>query len=174
MCGICGCVGKIDPAHLRRMTEVMDHRGPDDEGIHTDQESALGVRRLSIIDVPGGNQPIANEDGSVVVVFNGEIYNYLELRTRLEGRRHRFFTRSDTEVLVHLYEEYSDALVHLLQGMSAFALWDTKRQRRLLARDRLGIKSLYVRKNNPSSSLAEPAACVAERRADVARVQPFI
>ncbi len=143
MCGICGVVGVVDRAVLQRMTDSMVHRGPDDEGFHLADGIGLGARRLSIIDVSGGHQPISNEDGSLVVVFNGEIYNHRELRTRLETQGHRFTTRSDTEVLVHLYEEYGDASVHLLQGMFAFALWDAKRRRLLLARDRLGIKPLY-------------------------------
>jgi len=143
MCGFCGVLGPVDAFRLRNMLKIMLHRGPDDEGSHLADGIGLGVRRLSIIDVPGGHQPIANEDGSVVVAFNGEIYNHQELRTRLEGQGHRFRTRSDTEVLVHLYEEYGDALVHLLQGMFAFAIWDAKRHRLLLARDRLGIKPLY-------------------------------
>jgi len=143
MCGICGCLGQADPVVLRRMTDRLVHRGPDDQGFHQGAGIGLGVRRLSIIDVPGGHQPIANEDGLVIVVFNGEIYNHQELRTRLAGQGHRFCTKSDTEVLVHLYEEYGDALVHLLQGMFAFALWDAKRHRLLLARDRLGIKPMY-------------------------------
>ncbi len=143
MCGICGVIGIVDPYVPRHMTRTMVHRGPDDEGFHVADGVGLGVRRLSIIDVPGGHQPIANEDGTVVVVFNGEIYNHRELRARLETKGHHFATRSDTEVLVHLYEEYSDALVHLLQGMFAFAIWDANRHRLLLARDRVGIKPLY-------------------------------
>src|SRR5512143_1946112 len=143
MCGICGATGGLDPEALRAMTEALAHRGPDDAGSFTASGISLGVRRLSIIDVPGGHQPIGNEDGSVTVAFNGEIYNHRELRARLEGQGHRFRSKSDTEVLVHLYEEYGDALVHLLQGMFAFALWDAKQHRLLLARDRLGIKPLY-------------------------------
>jgi asparagine synthase (glutamine-hydrolysing) len=130
------------------MAEALIHRGPDDEGFYEAPDIGLGVRRLSIIDVAGGHQPIANEDGTIVVAFNGEIYNHKELRARLEGERHRFGTRTDTEVLVHLYEEYGDASVHLLQGMFAFALWDGKRHRLLLARDRLGMKPLYYTQLN--------------------------
>jgi asparagine synthase (glutamine-hydrolysing) len=143
MCGICGMVGHINASALRTMAQTMVHRGPDDEGFHIAEDVGLGARRLSIIDVAGGHQPITNEDGNLVVVFNGEIYNHRELRARLETKGHRFATRSDTEVLVHLYEEYGDASVHLLQGMFAYALWDTRRRRLLLARDRLGIKPLY-------------------------------
>src|SRR6266550_934122 len=143
MCGICGVLGPIDASVLRSMTRTMVHRGPDDEGFYLADGIGLGVRRLSIIDVAGGHPPITNEDGTLVVVFNGEIYNHGKLRARLETQGHRFATRSDTEVLVHLYEEYGDASVHLLGGMFAFAMWDARRQRLLLARDRLGIKPLY-------------------------------
>ncbi len=150
MCGICGIVGRFNPNLMDIMTNTMIHRGPDDCGFHCGEGIGLGARRLSIIDVAGGHQPILDEDRSVIVVFNGEIYNHRELRARLEWLGHRFRTRSDTEVLVHLYREYGDALVHLLQGMFAFALWDTKRRRLLLARDRLGIKPLYYAEANGS------------------------
>ncbi|HEX4601155.1 MAG TPA: asparagine synthase (glutamine-hydrolyzing) [Gemmatimonadales bacterium] len=143
MCGICGVVGAVDPGVLERMTDTMVHRGPDDRGLFCDEGIGLGVRRLSIIDVGGGHQPMCNEDATLTVVFNGEIYNYRELRRRLEGRGHGFATGSDTEVLLHLYEEYGDASVHLLEGMFAYALWDSRRRRLLLARDRLGIKPVY-------------------------------
>src|SRR6266516_5568182 len=162
MCGICGVVGPIDASVLERMTETMVHRGPDDEGFHLADGVGLGAQRLSIIDVAGGHQPIANEDGTVVVVFNGEIYNHRELRSRLETQGHRFATRSDTEVLVHLYEEYGDASVHLLQGMFAFALWDEKRRRLLLARDRLGIKPLYYVQANGSFLFASEVKALLE------------
>ncbi len=157
MCGICGIQGQPDPRVLGRMTRSLNHRGPDDEGHQQVDGTALGVCRLSIIDVPGGHQPIANEDGSVLVAFNGEIYNHRELRTRLEERGHHFRTQSDTEVLVHLYEEYGDALVHPLQGMFAFALWDAKRHRLLLARDRLGIKPVYYATTSDSIVFASEA-----------------
>lgn len=143
MCGICGILGERDEGLIRGMTRRMTHRGPDDEGYYLGDGISLGVRRLSIIDVGGGRQPITNEDGTLVVVFNGEIYNYRDLRPRLEKQGHRFRTDSDTEVLVHLYEEYGEAGVHLLRGMFTFALWDGPRRRLLVARDRLGIKPLY-------------------------------
>lgn len=143
MCGICGVHGRPDEQLIRAMTALMVHRGPDDEGYHLGDEIALGIRRLSIIDVVGGRQPIANEDGSVIVVLNGEIYNYRQLRPQLERRGHRFSTRSDTEVILHAYEEYGDAGVQLLRGMFAYALWDARRRRLVLARDRLGIKPLF-------------------------------
>ncbi len=121
----------------------MVHRGPDDEGVYLDEGVGLGVRRLSIIDLAGGHQPIANEDGTVWVALNGEIYNHRDPRGRLENQGHRFRTRTDTEVLVHLYEEYGEVGVHLLRGMFAYALWDSRRRRLVLVRDRIGIKPLY-------------------------------
>ena len=147
MCGICGFYHfKARPADvqvLRDMLHVQRHRGPDGFGTYTDENVALGMRRLSIIDLEGGNQPISNEDGSILTVFNGEIYNYRQLRELLIQRGHRLRTSSDTEVLVHLYEDYGDDLVYHLRGMFAFAIWDERYRRLLLARDRLGIKPLY-------------------------------
>jgi asparagine synthase (glutamine-hydrolysing) len=125
------------------MNATLVHRGPDGEGYFTDGPVALAMRRLAIIDLQTGDQPIFNEDGTVAVVFNGEIYNYRDLRAELQARGHRFRTRSDTEVLVHGYEEWGDDLPQHLNGMFAFALWDARRQRLLLARDHLGIKPLY-------------------------------
>lgn len=148
MCGIAGFAGDRAreagaPDRLRAMCDAIRHRGPDDAGYYHAPGVALGMRRLSIIDVAGGHQPIGNEDGSVQVVFNGEIYNFRELRRRLQANGHRLATTSDTETIVHLYEELGDALVDELRGMFAFALWDTRRDRLLVARDRLGIKPLY-------------------------------
>jgi asparagine synthase (glutamine-hydrolysing) len=146
MCGICGIVefgGRVDRDALARMTGALRHRGPDDEGFHVSAEAALGFRRLSIIDVQGGNQPLANEEGTVFLVCNGEIYNWQELRADLERRGHRFATRVDTEVLVHLWEEYGPELVQRLNGMFAFALWDAAQRTFFAARDRLGKKPLY-------------------------------
>jgi asparagine synthase (glutamine-hydrolysing) len=128
---------------LKAMGDAIAHRGPDAEGYWSESGLGLVHRRLSIIDLAGGDQPIGNEDGSIQVVFNGEIYNFQELRAELEARGHRFRTRSDTEVLVHLYEEKGEQLVERLRGMFAFALWDQRQRRLLLARDRLGIKPLY-------------------------------
>lgn len=151
MCGIAGIVDfggrPVDVDLLRRMCAALRHRGPDEEGFHVaggDRRAAvgLGVSRLSIIDLAGGQQPVANEDRTVWVVQNGEIYNFLELRTELEARGHRFRSRSDTEVIVHAYEEYGDECVSRLNGMFAFAVWDDRRQRLFLARDRLGKKPL--------------------------------
>jgi asparagine synthase (glutamine-hydrolysing) len=148
MCGICGTYsyGRDNPADaavLQSMLQVITHRGPDDQGVYLNGPVGLGMRRLSIIDLAGGKQPIANEDGSVVVVFNGEIYNYRELAAQLRQRGHVLTTASDTEVIVHLYEDFGDSCVDHLRGMFAFAIWDERRQRLLLARDRLGIKPLY-------------------------------
>jgi asparagine synthase (glutamine-hydrolysing) len=148
MCGIAGIVyadreRPIDGALLRRMTLAMAHRGPDDDGFHTGAGVGLGHRRLSIIDVAGGGQPIYNEDMSKVVILNGEIYNFPELRRELEAHGHRFRTRSDTEAIVHAYEEYGIECVRRLRGMFAFALWDEGERRLLLARDRTGKKPLY-------------------------------
>lgn len=145
MCGICGFTGAPDRNALQRMTDAIAHRGPDDAGYWSAPEISFGMRRLAIVDLETGQQPVFNEDGSIGVVFNGEIYNHTELRVELEAAGHTFHSHhSDTEVLVHLYEEYGDDFLHRLNGMFAIALWDTRRQRLLLARDRAGIKPLYL------------------------------
>jgi asparagine synthase (glutamine-hydrolysing) len=145
MCGICGSTRDPEGSAVAAMNRRLRHRGPDDEGCHVDRESgvALGARRLSIIDVAGGHQPLSNEDGTLWAALNGEIYNHPALQQRLREKGHRLATGTDTEVLVHLYEEYGDALVHALEGMYAFALWDARRGRLLLARDRFGEKPLF-------------------------------
>lgn len=148
MCGIAGIVSSdprepIEAALVHRMCQAIVHRGPDDEGIFANKNTGLGMRRLSIIDVAGGHQPIFNEDGSIWIVFNGEIYNFPELRPGLEARGHRFTTNTDTEVIVHLYEEMGAECVEKLRGMFAFALYDDRRKTLLLARDRLGKKPLH-------------------------------
>ncbi len=148
MCGIAGFVDRRGDAarraaELERMTVAIHHRGPDEDGVLVGDRVALGMRRLSIIDLAGGSQPISNEDGTVHVVFNGEIYNFAEIRSELEADGHRFRTRSDTEVLVHSYEAFGLDLTRRLRGMFAFAIWDQVRERLLLVRDRLGIKPLY-------------------------------
>jgi len=146
MCGIAGFVlrdQEAEPALVRAMCDRIRHRGPDDEGYYVDGACALGIRRLSIIDLSGGHQPIANEDQSLWLVFNGEIYNYRQLRTDLEKRGHRFQTDSDTETLVHLYEQEGPSGVARLRGMFACAIWDAPRRRLFLARDRFGKKPLY-------------------------------
>src|SRR5918996_1608338 len=144
MCGICGLVSldgatAPDPAALAAMNETLIHRGPDSKGSLIDGACGLAMRRLSIIDLAGGDQPIANEDGRVQVIQNGEIYNYRELRERLTAAGHRFRTESDTEVLVHLYEEHGAGFVEQLRGMFAIAVWDRLERRLVLARDRFGI-----------------------------------
>jgi asparagine synthase (glutamine-hydrolysing) len=148
MCGILGFINTdltrpADERTARAMAAAIAHRGPDDEGFYFKENVAMGMRRLSIIDLATGSQPISNEDGSVWVVFNGEIYNFPELRRRLLARGHQFSTHSDTEVIVHLYEDHGDDLVDHLNGMFAFALWDERRRRLLVARDRMGEKPLY-------------------------------
>ena len=147
MCGIAGFFvnGRAEDARgpLRRMTDSLRHRGPDDEGFYVDDQVALGARRLRIIDLETGQQPLANEDGSVRVIQNGEIYNFAHLRERLERHGHRFRTRSDTEVIAHAYEVYGDDCVAQFDGMFALAIWDTSARRLLLARDRMGEKPLY-------------------------------
>lgn len=148
MCGIAGrfephAKGQVTCESIARMCEVLRHRGPDDEGIYLEPGFGMGMRRLSIIDLQTGKQPIRNEDGSVWTVYNGEIYNFGELRAQLERRGHTFYTQTDTEVIVHLYEDYGEAFVTHLTGMFAIALWDTRQQTLILARDRLGIKPLY-------------------------------
>jgi asparagine synthase (glutamine-hydrolysing) len=145
MCGIAGKAGAgpIQESEILRMCDAIAHRGPDDWGTFVESGVALGMRRLSIVDLAGGHQPIANEDGSVVVVFNGEIYNFPSLYQELVAKGHRFSTRSDTEALVHLYEEYGEGMVARLRGMFAFALWDRRHRRLLLARDHFGQKPLF-------------------------------
>ena len=147
MCGICGFYrhepSQGDDTLLRQMGRALAHRGPDDEGYYLCGSLGLGARRLSIIDIPGGRQPMSNEDGSVWIVFNGEIYNYRTLRHELESRGHHLRTQSDTEVIVHLYEEFGERCVERLSGMFAFAIWDEPRRKLLLARDRLGQKPLF-------------------------------
>src|SRR3954464_14207467 len=148
MCGICGVLrrgGAADPSALEAMNAALVHRGPDDQGAFADGPVGLAARRLSIIDLEGGHQPIANEDGTLHVVQNGEIYNHAELRRELEGRGHAFRARCDTEVLVHLYEEHGPDFVERLRGMFAIALWDSGRRRLLLARHRSGSTPLSVR-----------------------------
>lgn len=144
MCGIFGIVADhVDANRVRAATTTLGHRGPDDAGFHFDSSAGLGHRRLSIIDLSGGHQPIYNEDGTKCVIFNGEIYNYLELYQDLTQRGHSFTTRSDTETILHAYEEWGKACVERLRGMFAFAIWDAKSKELFLARDRLGIKPLF-------------------------------
>jgi asparagine synthase (glutamine-hydrolysing) len=144
MCGITGILklsreARIEPGIVRRMCDIMAHRGPDDDGVYCNGPVGLGMRRLSIVDLATGHQPLSNEDGTVWIVFNGEIYNHAELRPQLEAKGHVYRTHSDTETIVHLYEEYGHDCVLHLRGMFAFAIWDTRRQQLFVSRDRLGI-----------------------------------
>jgi len=148
MCGIAGIVATDrltdrEKNRLPRMRDVLVHRGPDEAGLYTDDHAGLAHRRLSIVDLASGQQPLSNEDGTVWVVFNGEIYNHAEIRPELETAGHRYKTRCDTETIVHAYEQWGDLAVERFRGMFAFAIWDQPRRRLLLARDRLGIKPLY-------------------------------
>jgi asparagine synthase (glutamine-hydrolysing) len=177
MCGICGVAAAqpgavADLEAVRRMNARLVHRGPDSDGVFEDGGVAMAMRRLSIIDLEGGDQPISNEDGSVTVVQNGEIYNYRELRGELERRGHRFATASDTEVLVHLYEEHGEGFVERLRGMFAIALWDGRERRLLLARDRFGIKPLYYRVADETLSFASELKAMLEQSGFSRRIDP--
>ncbi len=148
MCGICGKLNfnraaSISPSLLKTMADTIHHRGPDDEGYYVSGPVGFGFRRLSIIDLNTGHQPISNEDGTVWIVFNGEIYNYQELRRHLQTKGHLFKTQTDTEVIVHLFEEFGESCVEKLRGMFAFAIWDERKKELFIARDRVGIKPLY-------------------------------
>ncbi|RMH37836.1 MAG: asparagine synthase (glutamine-hydrolyzing) [Nitrospirae bacterium] len=147
MCGIAGLMyrdgGRVSHQTVARMCETLVHRGPDDQGIFVDRQIGIGMRRLNVIDLVSGHQPIANENEQIWVVFNGEIYNFQDLRMELENRGHKFRTHSDTETIVHAYEEYGPECVSKFNGMFAFAIWDSQRQRVMLARDRVGVKPLY-------------------------------
>jgi asparagine synthase (glutamine-hydrolysing) len=146
MCGIAGAVaprnGFVDPATIGRMQDLLHHRGPDGQGMFVEPNVVLAMRRLAVIDIAGGEQPISNEDGTVWIVYNGEIYNFQEMRDRLVALGHTFRTNSDTEMIVHAYEQYGTACVQHFRGMFAFAIWDKTRERLLLARDRVGKKPL--------------------------------
>lgn len=149
MCGIVGFTGRNNQKSLRTMADSIVHRGPDDNGYYSDGWMNLGVRRLSIVDIEYGKQPISNEDGSVWVVFNGEIYNHAELRKDLENKHHKFKTHhSDTEVIIHLYEEYGEDWPTLVNGMFGVALWNAQHKKLLLYRDRIGKKPLYYALKN--------------------------
>ncbi|HYN88646.1 MAG TPA: hypothetical protein VER55_08950 [Ardenticatenaceae bacterium] len=148
MCGITGKLyydaeRRVEAESLAAMCQSLVHRGPDDEGFYLRDSVGLAVRRLAVIDLDTGHQPIHDESGTVWTVFNGEIYNFADLRQDLERRGHRFYTHTDTEVIVHLYEEYGPEFPRHLNGMFAIALWDERRRRLVLARDQLGIKPLY-------------------------------
>src|SRR5665647_1592372 len=157
---MCGIVGIIEPSSgqrgelLRRMCAAIEHRGPDARGVFEDKRVALGMQRLSIIDVAHGEQPVYNESRTVVAVFNGEIYNFKSLAQDLQHRGHRLASASDSEVIPHLYEEYGDDFVDHLRGMFAIAIWDLERQRLVLVRDRLGKKPLYYKNDHRGFSFA--------------------
>ena len=182
MCGIAGIASSsepIDPGIVERMCETMEHRGPDSRGVFAEPGLSLGVQRLAIIDLIGGDQPIRNEDGSIVVVLNGEIYNFESLREELVRDGHSFATDSDTEVIVHLYEELGDACVDRLRGMFAFALWDRAARRLLLARDRVGKKPLfYAQRAGRLWFASEPRALLASgevsREVDYDAIDTFL
>ena len=165
MCGIYGIAtlrsgAPVDQALVEEMGRHVVHRGPDDSGVYGGDGIALGMRRLSIIDLAGGHQPIADIDDTVWVVCNGEIYNFRAVRRDLEARGHRFRSDSDTEVIVHLYEEYGLDCVKHMDGMFAFALWDTGRSRLVLGRDRLGVKPLYIRRDSSRLIFASEAKAI--------------
>jgi asparagine synthase (glutamine-hydrolysing) len=159
---MCGIAGKVNPDRgdvvgtplLQSMCDAMEHRGPDDEGIFAKDNVGLCMRRLQVVDLPGGHQPMSNEDGSLWIVFNGEIYNYKELRLELESAGHVFQTASDTETILHLFEDKGASCVQDLRGMFSFAIWDTRQQSLFLARDRLGEKPLYYANQGGSLTFA--------------------
>ncbi|HEV2693555.1 MAG TPA: asparagine synthase (glutamine-hydrolyzing), partial [Verrucomicrobiae bacterium] len=153
MCGICGQAKiasdePVDQEMIRRMSRTMFHRGPDDEGYFFDRSVGFGFRRLSIIDLGGGHQPMADAEESVWIVFNGEIYNYKELRTELEGRGHKFRTNSDTEVIIHGYKQWGTDVFNHLNGMFGVAIWDVRKRKLVVARDPMGIKLIYYKITN--------------------------
>jgi asparagine synthase (glutamine-hydrolysing) len=177
MCGICGKLifdpaASVSPALVKSMAETISHRGPDDDGYFISGPVGLGFRRLSIIDLSGGHQPLSNEDGSIHIVFNGEIYNYKELRQYLLGRGHIFRTQSDTETIVHLYEELGEACVEKLRGMFAFAIWDERSKSLFLARDRVGIKPLYYSQSRTSVIFASEIKAILADPEMKAEVRP--
>jgi asparagine synthase (glutamine-hydrolysing) len=177
MCGICGIAsahGAVDPEWLGRMAATLYHRGPDSEGMHVDGGIGIAARRLAIIDLTGGDQPITNENGTIVVVQNGEIYNYRELIRELERAGHMFRTRCDTEVLVHGYEQWGAALWERLRGMFAVAIWDVPRSRLTLARDRFGIKPLYYRDVAGELSFASELDALPQGEIDLDALDAFL
>jgi asparagine synthase (glutamine-hydrolysing) len=175
---MCGIVGRVGPApvserEIRCMCDAIRHRGPDDWGVFVEGGTGLGARRLSIIDIAGGHQPITNEDGTVVVVMNGEIYNYPQLRPELEAAGHRFRTRTDTEVLLHLYEQYGEGMLGRLRGMFAFAVWDRTRRRLLLGRDHFGQKPLFYTVTDGRLTFASEVKALLADNPTLAELSPF-
>jgi len=175
MCGIVGRLSDrpVTEAEIARMCDAIAHRGPDDWGSFVEGDVGLGMRRLSIVDVAGGHQPMTNEDGSVLLVFNGEIYNHEELRAPLLAQGHRFRTRSDTEALIHLYEEHGEAMVAKLRGMFAFAIWDRRRRRLLLARDHFGQKPLFYTEAGTRLTFASEIKALLADDPSLAELSPF-
>src|SRR5437763_1318431 len=172
MCGISGIAfssrsgRSAEAGVVRRMCDVIRHRGPDDDGVFVDGAIGLGMRRLSIVDVAHGHQPMTNEDETVHIVYNGEIYNHADYRAELEQQGHRYRTHCDTETILHLYEEHGAACVERLRGMFAFAIWDQNRRELFIARDRLGVKPLYyVHDANGSLYFASEIKSLLEARA---------
>jgi asparagine synthase (glutamine-hydrolysing) len=177
MCGICGTASTgraVDPDRLAAMSATLVHRGPDSDGMHVDGPVGLAARRLSIIDLETGDQPIGNEDGSVVVVQNGEIYNYAELTRELVRAGHRFRTHGDTEVLVHAYEEWGTGFAERLRGMFAIAIWDARARRLVLARDRYGIKPLYYRVEGDAIDFASELRALPRGEIDLEALEGFL
>src|SRR5881398_635326 len=177
MCGICGVVAPNGGAVADRvaaMSATLVHRGPDSAGEFSDETVALAARRLSIIDLETGDQPIANEDGTLQVVQNGEIYNYRELRHELERAGHRFRTNGDTEVLLHLYEQHGDGFAARLRGMFAVAIWDAPRRRLVLARDPYGIKPLYYRHVGDELRFASELRALPRGEIDLDALESFL
>jgi asparagine synthase (glutamine-hydrolysing) len=177
MCGICGVVsanGSVDPERVARMSATLVHRGPDSSGEFADGAAALAARRLSIIDLATGDQPIANEDGTLHVVQNGEIYNYRELRRELERAGHRFRTNGDTEVLLHLYEQHGTGFAEQLRGMFAVAIWDAPNRRLVLARDRFGIKPLYYHDSGDELAFASELRALPRNEIDLDALEAFL
>src|SRR5437899_13025814 len=178
MCGICGQFkfgnGKpLQPQTVRRMADSIAHRGPDDEGFYFDGALGLGFRRLSIIDLAGGHQPMSDQEESVWVVFNGEIYNFPELKRELEGFGHTFRTRSDTEVIVHGYRQWGDEVLNRLNGMFGLAIWDARQRRLVLARDPFGIKLVYYRIDGDRVYFGSEIRAVLAATHDRAEVDPI-
>src|SRR5262245_5707738 len=179
MCGIAGMFNRsatqnVAERDMRQMLAMLRHRGPDEFGILLDREVGLGNARLSIIDLSGGSQPIQNEDETLWVVFNGEIFNYIELRADLEARGHAFRTSSDTEVILHLYEEYGPGCLEKMNGQFAIAIWDTQRRRLFLARDRLGVRPLFYTESGGTLFFASEIKAILSDRRVKAEINPAI
>src|SRR5215813_9825731 len=177
MCGICGKMNfdvsaPVSPVLIKRMADTIVHRGPDDEGYFVSGPVGLGFRRLSIIDLSGGHQPLSNEDDTIHIVFNGEIYNYQQLREYLVSRGHHFKTQTDTEVIVHLYEELGETCVERLRGMFALAIWDNRQKSLFLARDRVGIKPLYYSQTHQAVVFASEIKAILADPAITADLHP--